>query len=309
MRLIACSFAALLAASPAMAGPKVIASIMPVHSIVSAVMGNTGAPELLLSGKLSEHTASFTPGQIEDLGHADIVFMIGHGLEFKLGEIDGGEAVNGKHFVQISNAPGVKVLPIREGGAWEPDEDEPQAPATEGQDGIVLKFDPHVWLDPENAKAMASAVAAELSKADPAHAAEYAANAAAFNTSLDAISKNIAAELSGVSHKPFIVFHDAYHYFEARFGLKAAGSISDVSAVSPSAQRLKEIRDKVKATGATCVFREPQFDDKYVRTIIEGTPARSGMLDGLGAALEPGPAAYTQILRNLGASLKACLDG
>lgn len=309
MRLIVCSFVALLAATPTMAGPRVIASIMPVHSIVSAVMGDTGTPELLLPGKLSEHTASFTPSQIEDLGRADIVFMIGQGLEFKLGEIDGSEAVNGKGFVQLSNAPGVKVLPIRDGGAWEPDEDEPKAPATEGQDGIVLKFDPHVWLDPENAKAMAATVATELSKADPAGAAIYAANAAAFSTSLDTISKEIAAELSSVRQKPYIVFHDAYHYFEARYGLGAAGSISNISAVSPSAQRLKEIRGKLAATGATCVFREPQFDTKFVDTVIEGSSAKIGVLDAIGADLEPGPGAYAQLLRDLAASLKACLDG
>lgn len=307
IRTLAIAIACLLGSLPARAELKVIASIMPVHSIVAAVMGDTGQPELLLSGRLSEHVASFTPSQIAHLGKADLVFMVGGGLEFKLGQLNGSEAVNGKHFVQLSSAPGIKVLPIREGGSWEPDEDEPQ-PTAAGQDGAVLTFDPHVWLDPENAKAMANAVAAELSKADPANGAAYAANAQAFAATVDETSRQIAAEIAGVKHKPFIVFHDAYHYFEARFGLHAAGSISDVSAVSPSARRLKEIRDKVTATGAACVFREPQFNDKYVRTIIEGTPAKSGVLDGLGADLAEGPDAYPQILRNLAASLKSCLD-
>ena len=307
IRTLVVAIACLLGSLPARAELKVIASIMPVHSIVSAVMGDMGQPELLLSGRLSEHVASFTPSQIAQLGKADLVFMVGGGLEFKLGQLNGSEAVNGKHFVQLSSAPGIKVLPIREGGSWEPDEDEPQPTAAAGQDGAVLTFDPHVWLDPDNAKAMADAVAAELSKTDPANGAAYAANAQAFAAAVDETSRQIAAELAGVKHKPFIVFHDAYHYFEARFGLHAAGSISDVSAVSPSAGRLMEIHDKVTATGAACVFREPQFNDKYVRTVIEGTPAKSGVLDGLGADLAEGPDAYPQILRNLAASLKSCL--
>ena len=120
MRLAAVSLAALLAVNaPALAGPKVVASVVPVHGIVAAVMGDTGTPELLLEGKLSEHRATFTADQISTLGKADVVFIIGHGLEAKLAQISGSEAVNGKTFVELSEAPGVKTLPIREGGAWE----------------------------------------------------------------------------------------------------------------------------------------------------------------------------------------------
>jgi zinc transport system substrate-binding protein len=108
---------------------------------------------------------------------------------------------------------------------------------------------------------------------------------------------------------PYIVFHDAYHYFEFRFGMTAVGSISDVSARNPSARRLEDIRAKLAATGARCVFREPQFDGRMVATVIEGTGAREGVLDPLGASLAPGPDAYQQLLRNLAASLKACLGG
>jgi zinc transport system substrate-binding protein len=227
----------------------------------------------------------------------------------------------------------VKTLPIREGGAWEAhdhdhDHGEGGEAAEAGHDHGetaeaghdhdktaeaghdhegVLAFDPHVWLDPENAKAMAAAVAAELSKADPANAKAYEANAAAFAASLDAVSADIAKELEPAKGKPFIVFHDAYQYFENRFGLDAAGSISDISAQAPSAERLKEVRDKLAATKAQCVFREPQYDDKVVAVVIEGSAAKSGVLDGLGADLTPGPEAYPQLLRNLASSFHACL--
>jgi zinc transport system substrate-binding protein len=330
VRLLVSSLAALLCASPAFAAPKVITSVVPVHGIVSAVMGDVGQPELLLSGSMSEHRATFTASQIAGLGKADIVFIIGHGLEAKLAQISGSESVNGKAFVALSEAPGVKTLPIREGGAWDAhdhaheeeghddhghaekkaeeaghDHDHEKEPHAEG----VLSFDPHVWLDPENAKAMAQAAAAELSKADPANGSAYEANAKAFAASLDKMSAEITASLAPIKDKPYVVFHDAFQYFESRFGLNAAGSIADVSAQAPSAQRLSEVRHKIEETKAACVFREPQYDSRVVSTVIEGSSAREGVLDPLGAELKPGPQAYQQLLLNLAAGLKACLGG
>jgi zinc transport system substrate-binding protein len=309
MRLAAIALALCLAASPALAQPKVIASVAPVHGIVSAVMGETGQPELLLSGAMSEHRATYTPQQIADLGKADVVFIVGRGLEAKLSQISGSEAVNGKRFVELSTVPGIATQPIREGGAWEAHEHDHDHDHGEEKAEGVLSFDPHVWLDPENAKAMAAAVAVELARADPANADSYAKNAEAFARALDALSGQIAAELAPVKEAPYVVFHDAYQYFEKRFGLNPAGSISDVSAKAPSAKRLKEVRGKIKDVKAACVFREPQYDSKMVETVIEGTGARPGVLDPLGADIPPGPQAYQQLLSRLSGDLKACLSG
>jgi zinc transport system substrate-binding protein len=313
MRLALSSLALCLALSPAVAAPKVIASVVPVHGIVSAVMGEVGQPELLLSGSMSEHRATFSPQQIAELGKADLVFIVGQGLEGKLSQMSGSEAVNGKRFVELSTVPGIATHPIRAGGAWEAhdhehDHDHGHDHGDDKAEG-VLSFDPHVWLDPENAKAMAAAVAAELTKADPANAAAYTANAGAFARSLDALSGQIAAELAPVKAVPYVVFHDAYQYFEKRFGLSAAGSISDVSAKAPSAKRLREVRGKIAEVKAACVFREPQYDGRVVQTVIEGTSAREGVLDPLGAAIAPGAGAYQQLLSQLSTDLKACLAG
>lgn len=310
MRLMLSALALALAATPVLAQPRVIASVVPVHGIVSAVMGETGQPELLLEGSLSEHRAQFTPQQIVALGEADLVFIVGQGLEAKLSQLSGSQAVNGKSFVELALAPGVATLPVRAGGAWEAhDHDHGHGHDHDHDHAGVLKFDPHVWLDPMNAKAMAAAVAAALAKADPANAASYAANAEAFAKSLDQEQAAIAAELAPVKDRPYVVFHDAYQYFENRFGLSAAGSIADVSAQAPSAQRLAEVRNKIVEVKAACVFREPQYDSKLLTVVIEGTGAREGVLDPLGAALTPGPEAYQQLLRNLAASLKDCLAG
>lgn len=316
MRALLALILAVIFPATAFAGPKVVTSIVPVHSIVSAVMGETGTPELLLQGRLSEHSATFKPSQLASLGEADIVFIIGEGAEAKLTQLSGSETVNGKIFVQLALAPGVVTRPVRQGGAWEPDDHDHEAGEEEAghdhdhdHDHGVLAFDPHVWLDPENAKAMAKAVAAELSKIDSANASAYESNAASFAAKIDAESAEISKALEPVSQQPFIVFHDAYQYFEKRFGLNGQGSISDVAAHSPSAKRLQDIRDKLASTNAVCVFREPQFDSKFVDVVIEGSKARSGVLDPLGADLQPGPDAYLQLLKNLSGNMAACLKG
>ena len=215
--------ATILLSTSALAAPKVIASVMPVHSIVASVMGDVGTPVLLLSGKNSEHTASLSPEKISELGKADVVFMIGGGLEHKLGQVSGTEAVNGKKFFALTGAPGIKTLKIRQGGAFEADDDEELPATTDDQYEFAKKYNVHIWLDPENAKAMTKAIAAELGKIDPEHARTYEANAEAYLASLDQLEKDISAETKSIQGKPFIVFHDAYPYFEKRFGLEALG--------------------------------------------------------------------------------------
>lgn len=318
MRIAISCLATLLLSSSVLAAPKVIASIVPVHSIVASVMGDVGTPELLLSSQSSEHTASLLPQQISDLGNADAVFMIGSGLEHKLGQISGGEAVGGKKFFALSEIAGIKTLPVRQGGAFESHDEaahegeehegeEHKDEEEEGHDEALLKFDPHVWLDPENVKVMANAVALELGRIDPEHASNYKENATAYSASLDRLAAEISAATKPLQNKPIVVFHDAYQYFETRFGLSVVGSISDISATAPSAKRLKEIRDKLAETKAICVFREPQFDSKYVSVVLEGTRAREGVLDPIGSALTPGPNAYDELLKNLAKSASDCL--
>lgn len=310
--LTALAAALLFWGPPALAAPKVVASVAPVHGIVSAVMGEVGTPELLLEGAMAEHRASFTPRQLAGLGEADLVFIVGAGLEAKLSQLSGTEAVNGKAFIELARAPGIRTLPVREGGAWaahdhDHDHDHDEEHGTGEEKPGVLAFDPHVWLDPENAKAMAVAVARALIEADPENGATYLRNANAFAGAIDRLSSEVAQRLVPVKAKPYVVFHDAFQYFEARFGLAAAGSITDVSASAPSAQRLREVRAKIRDAQAVCVFREPQYDGKVVAAVIEGTGAREGVLDPLGAGIAPGPEAYQQLISRLADELAACL--
>ena len=165
----------------------------------------------------------------------------------------------------------------------------------------------HLWLSPDNARAIAAQAAQALSQKDPANAGTYDKNLAALTEKLAALDTEIAQTVAPVKEKPFIVFHDAYQYFEHHYGVRAAGSITVSPETLPGAERLTQIRDKVKTLGATCVFAEPQFEPKLVNVVIEGTPAKSGTLDPEAATLDPGPDLYFTLMRSIAASLSDCL--
>jgi len=312
----------LLTATSALAAPRVVASIKPIHSIAASVMQGVGEPELLLDAAVSEHTAQLKPSQVEALQNADLILVVGDNLEAFFRKALENPEIAGKRALKLAEAPGVKTLPLREGGVWEAhdhgeaegdgDHDHDHA----GEAGETHEHehehegpDPHVWMDPENAKAIAAAIVAELSKQDPQNAATYAANEKAFDAQMDTLSQAIAAEVAPVKDKRFIVFHDAYQYFENRFGLAAAGSITLNPETTPGAKRLSEMHHRISDTGSVCVFAEPQFEAKYVQTVVEGTKARTGTLDGLGAKVKPGPAAYEAMMKAFTDDLTECLEG
>ena len=160
-----------------------------------------------------------------------------------------------------------------------------------------------------NAKAIVHEIEEALVKADPEHASRYKANAHKMMDQLDSLVAELSDQLEPVHEKGFIVFHDAYQYFEQRFNVAAIGSITVSPEVMPGAERVSELREKISDLSATCVFSEPQFEPKLVETLVDGTGARTGVLDPLGATLVKGPDLYFQLLRNMAASLKKCLSG
>ena len=289
--------------SLAQADVKVVTSIKPVHSLVSAVMAGVGEPSLLVKGAGSPHTYALKPSQAQLLQDAELVFWMSHDLEAFLENSIESIATNAKS-VPLMEAHGLTKLAFREGGAFDShdhdDHDDHDEHAHHGED-------PHVWLDPVNAKAMVHEIEEALVEADPSNAAAYEANAEALMSRLDDLVAEIDAELEPVKGRGYVVFHDAYQYFEARFGVSAVGSITVSPEVLPGAERVAELQDKVRDLGATCVFSEPQFEPKLVATVTENTNAGTGVLDPLGASIKDGPDLYFTLIRNMAKSLKDCL--
>lgn len=301
---------AVLLSNPAIAMDNVVASIKPVHSLVSAIMGNTGTPDLLVPGAASPHTYALRPSDAGKLQRAKIVFWVGQGIETFLEKPLEALATNAK-IVTLSQAPGLTLLDLREGGAFD-EHDHDATHEEENHDHDHAHHDDakdmHIWLDPENARVIAHQIAAILSEADPANASIYAQNAASLDQRLTTLIEATSISLTSVKGKPFIVFHDAYHYFENRFSIAAAGSISVNPETPPSAHRVKEIKEKIAETHASCVFAEPQFEPRIIKTVIEGSTAQSGELDPIGANIQDGPDLYFQLISDLASSLKNCLS-
>jgi zinc transport system substrate-binding protein len=295
--------AGFLGLNTATAEPRVVASVPPVHALVAGVMEGVGEPTLIVRGVGSAHTYSLHPSEARALSEADIVFWVGPIYERFLEKPLATLATKARR-VELDRAPDVSLLPVREGGAWENHDDahghDHGAPDPSEMDG-------HMFLDPENAKAIVRAAVANLSDVDPANAPRYAANGDRTIARLGALDSELRGILAPVKDKPFIVFHDAYQYFERRYDLNAVGSITVSPERPPGARRLQRLRKKIADLGTVCVFAEPQFEPALVQTVVERTSAKTGILDPLGAGIAPGPDAYFVTMRSLARSLADCL--
>ena len=293
-------------------------------------MGDTGEPKLIIQGTASPHTFSLRPSDARNVQGAEVIFLIGDALETSLvGSVE--TLGRNARVVRMAETEGLVRLALREGATFEghvheaEDAEDAHGHHDDGheahEDGTAgheddhavhgdEAFDMHIWLDPHNARVMVRAIAQTLAGADPDNASTYESNADAVDERLVALLAEIKAEAAQVRGRPFIVFHDAYHYFESRFGLSAAGSASVSPERPPGARRIGELRDRARELGVVCVLAEPQFDPGLANLIIEGTPARLGSVDPLGAALESGPDTYFELMRAMSASFVECLaDG
>ena len=321
---------ALPIASQAQAEPRVVASIPAIHSLVAGVMEGVGTPSLLVSGGASPHTFSLKPSQARELQDADAVFWVGDNLESFLEKPL--KALGGKAaVVKFSTNDHIELLDSREGGIWKKDDhddhDDHKGHAHDDHDDHGKKemaakkddhdeheghahgeHDVHIWLDPHNAKEMVEVIAKTLAKVDSANASKYEANAGKIAGRIDKLDHEIEEALAKVKDRPYLVFHDAYQYFENHYGLGAVGSISVSPEHKPGAKRVAELRHVIEDNKAVCIFAEPQFPPNIVQTLLEGTKARSGVLDPVGGSLPPGPDAWFALMNNLAKSLGICLN-
>lgn len=288
---------------PALADPpRVATDIPPVHSLVALVMQGLGEPELILPPGASPHGHSMRPSEAAALAEADLVVWMGPALTPWLERAVASLAEDARS-LSLLDAEETMLLDFREGATFGAHADHESE--AEGH-GVV---DPHAWLDPRNAALWLDVIAEALADADPENADDYRTNAAEGQAELEALTAELTGALAPLRGRPFVVFHDAYRYFENRFGVEAAGAIAIADGSPPAPARVAEIRNLVAESGAACIFAEPQFPAELIDTVTEGTGARAAVLDPVGAALPAGPDLYPQLLRGLAASLTDCLGG
>lgn len=306
----AAAFAA--APAPAASPPMVVASIAPVHSLVAAVMQGVGEPRLLVPGGSSPHAHALRPSDARAIESAVLLVWVGPGLENFLERPLASLARPGAD-LRLVDTPGLRLLPLREapdaadGGGSHRHDHGPASGRVQGGDRVAEGIDMHLWLDPANAGLMASRIGERLAAIDPPNAETYRRNAAELRRKLVALDEHIARQLTPFAGRDFIVFHDGFQYFENRYGLAPAGILTLNPEVSPGAERVRRLRARIAAGGVACVFIEPQFSSAIADTLVEGTGARVGRLDPLGANIAPGPGLYPQLLEAMARSFQDCM--
>ncbi len=278
--------------------PKVLVSITPFYGLVAAVMQGVGTPELLIEPGSSPHHYALKPSELIKLRQADLIFWGGPALESFLTKTLQTLPSKSK-VVSLNLAPGLKLLPIRQDPVWDQDHHahDDHSP-----------HDMHFWLNPENAVQLVKYIVTILSEFDPTHQALYLKNGKHLIQRLQTFDRSLKTKLQPIIAKPYIVFHDAYQYFDAHYDLNGVGAIALHPEIPTSVKRLNTVRQKIREAGVTCVFTEPQFQPKIVDSVVKDLNIKVGQLDPLGANLTQTSDDYFILLEQLTDAVVACLE-
>lgn len=290
------------AAVPALAEvPSVAVDIAPLHGLVARVMDGVGTPELIVPAGASPHDFALRPSQARALQSADLVIWAGPALAPWLDRTL--TTLSSEAVIDLNARPETQSL------GWRESFEDEHAGEEDDHDHEASDADPHSWLDPANAKAWSQLIAETLAMRDPENAGSYRANAAEAVTEIDAATEAAEALLAPVRDRKFLVFHDAYHYFEEHFDMHAAGAVSLGDAAAPGPARVRALQAQVAEEGIACLFAEPQFDSGLIDTLAEGSGARIATLDPLGSGLETGPGFYPALITGMAEAMADCLKG
>ena len=303
--------------TPANAELKVVTSIKPIHSLVSYLMDGIGKPELIVDGYASPHGFSMKPSHAKMLQNADLIFWIGEDLENFLEKPLKSIAKKAEK-IELIEIKGLNVLKFRERNIFDEHdhddhghddhgkkEEHDDHDEHDGHEGHAHgEFDPHIWLDTMNAKAMLNEMAEHLIENDPKNEAKYKSNLDKALKDIDKLTIEVMTELNNSVSS--IVFHDAYQYFEKRFNVNVLGAFTVNTDVMPGAEQLAEIREIIEHDKVACVFSEPQFNPDIINAVAKDMKIKTGVLDPLGATLDSGKDLYFKLIRNMSASFKGC---
>jgi zinc transport system substrate-binding protein len=301
---------------------KVVTTIKPLHSLISRIMESRGEPQLIIEGTNNPHTFVFKPSHAEMLEEADIVFWIGEDLEAFMEKPLDSLAKNAKK-IAFMESDSIEKLRFREENIFDDHDDhddhdghkdddhddhddhDGHEDEHEGHDDHNHgEFDAHIWLDPENAKEMVKIIRDELIKIDPEGQRQYSVNTAGATLELDNLINNVEKELS--KDISYVVFHDAYQYFETRFGVTSAGALTLNPDVLPGARQIADIQDLIRDKGIKCIFSEPQYNPKIIETLGNDMNISTGVMDPLGAFIDAGPTMYVELINGITNSIKEC---
>ena len=312
--------------SSAKADIKVVASIKPIHSLASYLMDGVGKPDLIVDGYASPHGFAMKPSHAKMLQNADLIFWVGEDLENFLEKPLKSIAKKAEK-IELIEIKGLTKLEFRERNIFEEHDDHGHDEHKEHghkedkhddhkehghkedkhddhHEHAHGEHDPHIWLDPMNAKVILNEMVEHLIENDAKNASKYKSNLKKALKDIDKLNKDVKKELSKSTAS--IVFHDAYQYFEKRYGVNILGAFTVNTDVMPGAEQLAEIREIIEHDKVTCVFSEPQFNPDIIKAVAKDMNIKTGVVDPLGATLDPSKDLYFKLIRNMSASFKGC---
>ena len=293
----------LILTSPIRAELNVVTTIKPLHSLISKVMEGLGEPSLIIEGTTSPHSFTLKPSHAKLLEEADLIFWVGEGMETFM-EKPLMSIVKDAEVISFMEVNSINKLKFRKENIFESHDDHDEEDHDSHADHAHGEFDAHIWLDPMNAKEMIHEIAHELSHLDPSNKDKYNKNAESTLLDIDELINNIDQSIN--KDAQFVVFHDAYQYFENRFGITSAGALTLNTDALPGARQILDIQNVIKEKGVKCIFSEPQFNPKIIETIAKDTGIKTGIFDPLGSKLDADKNQYFTLIKNLRDNLKGC---
>jgi len=297
---------------------KVVTSIKPIHSLASYIMDGVGSPGLIVDGYNSPHSFQLKPSHAKMLEQADIIFWIGEDLENFL-EKPLATIAKKAEKIELLEIKGIKKLKFRERNIFEEHEghddhghdakkeehddhghDAKKEEHDDHDDHGHGEYDPHIWLDPINAKVILNEITEHLIENDSKNAATYKSNLAKAISEIDKLIIDVITETN--TDLSYVVFHDAYQYYENRFNVNILGAMTVNPDVMPGAEQIHEIHEVIEHDNVSCILSEPQFNPDIIKSIAKDTSVKTGVLDPLGANLKPGKDLYFDLIRNMSAS-------
>ena len=283
----------------AIAQPKVVVTLKPIHSLVASIMEGVDTPSLLLPDGSSPHHFQLKPSTLKEIQTADLIIWVGPTLENFM-EKPLTQVKPKLGILSVLDTPNLKKWPLREDRDWAHSEHQHDHDHSDNTD-------PHIWLSLSNAKLIAQAIADYLSKADVKHAKIYQGNAKKLHNKLDDTQQQMHTLLDPIKNKPYLVYHDGYQYLEKEFNLNGAGTIVINPSVPLSGKGLYTIRELIKQKQIVCVFRETEFSDNFVKKTLGELNVKIDELDPLGTRFAPGVGNYEKTMLQIGKTMRDCL--
>ncbi len=271
---------------------EVLVSIKPLHSLISNITDGVNQTRLLLTQQQSPHHFQLLPSQKRLINKADIFFYSSDNIETFVPALK--NTTNHLQFVQFTHIPKINTLGTRSFHSHTKHNS--------------IDIDGHIWLSIDNARIISQYVTDILSKKSPEHAIQYNKNLDTLLLKLDKLKQENQFKLKKFKHIPYLVYHDAYQYFEVENKLTGARFITTDPENHPGIKRIRNLKTLINTENIQCIFYEPPDIPSLLNVITENRSVKLSALDPAGLQIPMGKQHYFQLLRQTATTLSYCLS-